>query len=211
MAAVVTGGAPGLASGAVAVIMPAMNDGRQQGLPQQRLLVEEKYYDIRYEEGAPLIKQALEHALGVRLQELAPGMWSGTREEPHGWGWLDVTVRALRVDGGTSVEVQMENRYNTKAAVLGTIGIIAGCVILLPLIPVIWKASTLTRQERRQRLIDMHRAWVEIGEAIGSPRRASYREQPRRAYAPRRIAEPLEEQPPEPEISEEPLAGHAGS
>lgn len=161
----------------------------QQQNPQAlRALTEEKYFDIPYEEGAPIIKRALEHAFGMRLDELAPGMYSGVRPEGD-WSQLEVTVRTLRADRGTHVEIHLENRFTTTAATLGTAGIVIGCVLILPLIPVIVASTRIQRSEKRNRLIAMHRAWTELSEAVGAPRRASYRDQPQRAYAPMRFSD----------------------
>lgn len=161
-----------------------------QPQPQlQRTLTEEKNYRIPYAEGAPLIRSALEHALGVEFEELAPGMWSGSKQADE-YSFLDVTVRTLEVDDGTSVEVQLEHRYTSKAVTLFVIGITLGCFLLLPLIPTIWISHKLGKQHVRQRLVDMHKAWTEIGNAVGAPRKGSYRDAPKRAYEPARIAEP---------------------
>lgn len=168
-----------------------------------KYLVEEKHYRLDFDEGAPLVRRAIEHALGMKLDELAPGMWSGSKPA-DGYSTLEATVRALRTDEGMSVELRLEHRFNGKAVTAFTLGIIFGCFLILPLIPTIIMSTNLTREHTRARLIEMHKAWTEIGEAIGAPRRAGYRERPERAYAPSRIEsfgpehEPeLDELPPE--------------
>lgn len=162
-----------------------MSSANQQ--PQVvKYLREEKHYRLDFEEGAPLVRRALEEALGMQLDELAPGMWSGTTEA-DGYSALEATVRALRTDDGMSVEVRLEHRYNARAITAFVLGITLGCVIILPLIPTIMIQAKLNRRHERDRLVAMHRAWTEIGEAIGAPRRAGYRERPERAYAPMRI------------------------
>ena len=40
------------------------------------------------------------------------------------------------------------------------------------------------REEAKGRLIQMHKTWKEISAALGAPKRSSYREAPRRIYAP---------------------------
>ena len=75
-------------------------------------LVEERTFDVPYEEAAPLLEQALEYALGAKLQGLTAGMWQA--EVPLADGnYLDATVRALRAKGGTSVEVRLETKTPT--------------------------------------------------------------------------------------------------
>jgi hypothetical protein len=161
----------------------------QQQQQVQRALVEEKHYRVPFEEGSGLIQRALAHALGVEFEELAPGMWFATKKaDDH--SFLEVTVRTLAVDDGTSVEIHLEHRYTPKAITLFVLGVVVGCVILLPLIPTIMIANKLNKEHQRQRLVEMHRAWTEIGHAVGAPRKSSYREQPRRAYEPVRIAPP---------------------
>lgn len=160
------------------------NTGQQQ--PQIKHLVEEKHYRLEFDEGAPYLKQAIEHALGMKLDVLAPGMWSGTKEADK-YSNLEATVRALRTEDGMSVEVRLEHRFNAKAITLFTVGLTLGCILLLPLIPTIMTSVRVHREHTRQRLIEMHKVWTEVAEAVGAPRRAGYREQPKRAYAPMRI------------------------
>ena len=162
-----------------------MNSTNQQ--PQVvKFLVEEKHYRLDFEEGAPLVRRAIEHALATKLDELAPGMWSGSKKVDD-YSSLEATVRALRTDDGMSVEVRLEHRFNAKAVAAFVVGIVVGCVVLLPLIPTIIITNNLNRKHQRDRLVEMHKVWTEIGEAIGAPRRAGYRERPQRAYAPMRI------------------------
>lgn len=151
-----------------------------------KFLREEKHFRLDFDEGAPLVRRAIEHALEMKLDELAPGMWSGTKVA-DGYSALEATVRALRTDDGMSVEIRLEHRFNAKAITAFVVGITVGCILLVPLIPTIMMQSRLTRRHERDRLVEMHRAWTEIGEAIGAPRRAGYRERPERAYAPMRI------------------------
>ncbi|MEM1034773.1 MAG: hypothetical protein AAF928_01430 [Myxococcota bacterium] len=159
-----------------------------QTAPAARVFTESKFFPVAYAEGAPIIKRALEHAFDMRLDEIASGMYSGVRADGD-WSEMEVTVRTLRTDRGTHVEIQLEHRYTPAASTLGTLGFILGCFLILPLIPVIVASSRIQRKEKRQRLIAMHRAWTEISEAVGAPRRASYRDRPERAYAPMRFSE----------------------
>jgi hypothetical protein len=162
-----------------------MSSGNQQ--PQVvKFLVEEKHYRLDFDEGAPLVRRAIEHALGTKLDELAPGMWSGAKGADD-YAKLEVTVRALRTDDGMSVEVRLEHRFNAKAVAAFVVGITLGCFLLVPLIPTILITNNLNRKHQRDRLVEMHKVWTEIGEAIGAPRRAGYRERPQRAYAPMRV------------------------
>jgi hypothetical protein len=158
----------------------------QQQAQVSKLLVEEKQYRLDFDEGAPLVRRAIEHALGVKLDELATGMWSASKKVDR-YSYLDVTVRALRSDDGMNVEVRLEHRFNARAVTAFTVGVALGCVIILPLIPTIMVAHRIGRKHSQQRLIEMHKVWTEIGEAVGAPRRAGYRERPERAYAPMRV------------------------
>jgi hypothetical protein len=151
-----------------------------------KILVEEKHYRLDYDEGAPLVRRAIEHALGMELDELAPGMWSGSKVSDD-YSSVEVTVRALRTDEGMNVEVRLEHRFNAKAVAAFTIGLVVGCIVLLPLIPTIMMSTRLQRRHTRERLVEMHKVWTEIAEAVGAPRRAGYRQRPERAYAPMRI------------------------
>jgi hypothetical protein len=161
----------------------------QQQQQVQRALVEERHYRVPYQEGSGLIQRALGHALGVEFEELAPGMWFASKKaDEH--SFLEVTVRTLEVDDGTSVEIHLEHRSTPKAVALFVLGIALGCVIILPLIPTILIAHRLSKRHQRQRLVEMHRAWTEIGHAVGAPRKSTYRDQPRHAYAPLRFARP---------------------
>jgi hypothetical protein len=159
----------------------------QQQQQVTRNLVEEKAYRVPYAEGSALARRALESALGLELVELAPGMWTGTKEaDKH--SRLEVTVRTLATDDGTSVEIQLEHRFNAKAITLFTLGITLGCVLIIPLIPTIIVSMRVNRDHERQRLVEMHRAWTEVGNAMNAPSKSSYRLEPQRAYAPVRIA-----------------------
>ncbi|MBW2525983.1 MAG: hypothetical protein JRI23_17515 [Deltaproteobacteria bacterium] len=146
-------------------------------------LVEEKFFNISLGQNGSLIKQALEEASGMELEELAPGMWTGSREV--GWGSsLEITARAQAVEDGTSVEVRVEHRSSPGAVAAWIFLIIAAAVILLPLIPIIMWGTKLQKQHQRERLVLMHKLWGELAAVVGAPRRASYRESPQRSYAP---------------------------
>lgn len=158
----------------------------QQAAQAIRFNVEEKHYNVDFRHGAPLVREAIEQALGLKLEELAPGMWSGSKtSDAH--SHLQVTVRALRTDEGTSVEVRLEHKYNARAVALYTVMVVLGCVTLIPLIPAIWMSVKLNNQHARERLVEMHRIWTELGEAVGAPQRSDYRRPPERAYPPQRI------------------------
>lgn len=186
---------------------------RTQQQPQvTRNLVEEKAYRVPFAEGSTLARRAIESALGLQLEELAPGMWTGTKEaDKH--SRLEVTVRALATDDGTSVEIQLEHRFNAKAITLFTLGITLGCVLILPLIPTIILSTRVNRDHERQRLVEMHRAWTEVGNAMNAPAKSSYRLEPQRAYAPVRVASAAREGTEVREADEErePEAEGAGS
>lgn len=184
----------------------------QQQQQVTRNLVEEKAYRVPYAEGSALAKQAIESALGLRLEELAPGMWTGSKEaDKH--SRIEVTARALATDEGMSLEIQLEHRFNAKAITLFTLGITLGCVLILPLIPTIIVSTRVNRDHERQRLVEMHRAWTEVGNAMNAPSKSSYRQEPQRAYAPVRIAsaKPESAGPHEADEEREPEAESAGS
>lgn len=175
----------------------------QQQQQVTRNLVEEKAYRVPFAEGSALARRAIESALGLQLEELAPGMWTGTKEaDKH--SRLEVTVRALATDDGTSVEIQLEHRFNARAITLFTLGITIGCVLLIPLIPTIILTTRVNRDHERQRLVEMHRAWTEVGNAMNAPSKSSYRLEPKRAYAPVRVASAERGAGEEPEADAEP-------
>jgi hypothetical protein len=164
----------------------------QQHAQAIRFLVEEKHYNVSFRHGAPLVREAVEQAMGLRLEELAPGMWTGKKgADKH--SDMHVTVRALKTDEGTSVEVRLDHKYNAKAIALWTFLVVIGCVTLLPLIPAIWMSAKLNNEHSRARLVEMHKVWTEIGEAVGAPQRSDYRRRPERAYPPRRIDAPADD------------------
>jgi hypothetical protein len=156
---------------------------QQQQAQAATALVEEKFFNIRLGENGSLLKKALEEASGMPLEELAPGMWTGSREVSWGVS-LEVTARAQAVEEGTSVEVRVEHRTSPGATAAFIFLVIAGAMVLLPLIPIIMWGQKAQKRQQRERLVLMHKLWTELGEVVGAPRRASYRESPQRAYAP---------------------------
>ena len=105
-------------------------------------LVEEKFFNISLGQNGSLIKQALEEAAGLKLEELAPGMWTGSREV--GWGSsLEITARAQAVEEGTSVELRVEHRSSPGAVAAWIFLVIAAAMVLLPLIPLIMWGTKL--------------------------------------------------------------------
>jgi hypothetical protein len=163
--------------------------------PQQHgALVEEKFFNIRLGESGGLIKEALEEAAGMELTELAPGMWTGTRQLPRGLS-LEITARAQAVEDGTTVELRVEHRRSPGATALLIFLIMIGAMVLLPLIPIIMYTHKAQQLQQRERLVLMHKMWSELSEIVGAPKRATYREAPKRIYVPesRRQAEAAEQ------------------
>lgn len=157
------------------------------------VLVEQKVFPGRYEQCEPIVRAALEHTFGA-LDELSPGMWQGRSPAPGGGHHL-VTIRALPVEGGTSVEVRVETKVDGgKQGAMLLFLIVASCLIV-PLLFVIPHLQRQQAEQSNQRLIAMHRAWTELAEALGAPKRATYRDQPHTAYAPLRIEAEQPEQP----------------
>jgi hypothetical protein len=177
---------------------------QQQQAAHITSVVEEKTFRIRLEEGEPLIKSAIEEAAGVRLEELAEGMWFGSRQDGR-WVTIEVTARALPIDRGTTVELRVEHKTNPIATTLMVFGAIAGAMLILPLIAIIAYGQKAGQAQQRQRLVTMHRMWREIAAAVGAPRRAGYREAPARAY-PRRQKDRIEVD----RIEDEPLEEQEG-
>jgi hypothetical protein len=71
--------------------------------------VEEKFYELDLGEHEGSLRRAIEHAAGMTMEELAPGMWFGSKEIDR-WTTIEVTARAQAVDDGTSVELRVEHK-----------------------------------------------------------------------------------------------------
>ncbi len=171
----------------------------QQNQPQQQILVETKFFDISLERSAGLLKEAIEHAIGVTLDELASGMWVG-RKELEGGHFQDYTVRALPTDDGTSVEVMIEDRWAPgKVALNGTLMMIAS-MFIVPIFFIVARISEMQRKLARERMLQMHRIWTEVTSTVGAPKRAGYRDRPQRV----RTRAPELEEPEEVEVVGEP-------
>ena len=144
--------------------------------------VEERFFPIKLRGHEDLIQSALEEALGVSLNSLTRGFWVG-RKDVDASTWFDITVRALPVEGGTAIEVRLQSRWTPGWGWLYGLGIATGCFLIIPLIWAIWYAHRRNARIGRQRLVTLHRAWTELGDAIGAPMRApGYRETPKRIY-----------------------------
>ena len=149
---------------------------------------EERFFPVALRGNEHLIQQALEHALGVKLQMWSAGLWSG-RKDVESDAWFDIMVRALPVQGGTSVEVIIKPRWTQSWGFLWGSMVAIGCLTLFPLLWAIPYASRRSERVRRHKLVNMHRIWTELGEAIGAPVRADgYRGKPRRIYEPAEMA-----------------------
>lgn len=149
---------------------------------QLRKLTEERFFSFRLGETGSLIKEALEEAAGMELEELAPGMWAGSRETSWGMS-IEVTARAQAVEDGTSVELRVEHRSSPGAIALAISLVLVAGMLVLPLIPLIMYSQKAQKRQQRERLVLMHKMWTELGAVVGAPRKASYRDAPKRAYA----------------------------
>lgn len=128
----------------------------QQNQQNQPVLVEEKFFPISLERSADLLREAIEHAIGVELVELAPGMWTAERvlEKGH---YQDITVRALPADEGTTVEVRIEDRWRSaRVAIAGTLFMIAA-MFIIPIFFMVGRLQETQRKLGRERLLQMHR------------------------------------------------------
>jgi hypothetical protein len=154
----------------------AYTQGSQQ---QTRHLVEERYFDIRLGETGSLLKEAIQDAAGMAMEELAPGMWVGSKQVAKHTR-VEVTARAQRQDDGTSVELRVEHKTSPLAMAMGLTGLIIACCFIIPIIPIVMWAQKAQEKQTRERLVLMHKMWTELGEVVGSPKRAGYRDVPRR-------------------------------
>jgi len=146
---------------------------------QTRHLVEERYFDIRLGETGSLLKEAIEDAAGMPMEELAPGMWVGSKQVAKHTR-IEVTARAQRQDEGTSVELRVEHKTSPLAMAMGLTGLIIACCFIIPIIPIVMWAQKATEKQQRERLVMMHKLWTELGEVVGAPKRAGYRDAPQR-------------------------------
>jgi hypothetical protein len=145
---------------------------------------EERFFSIALRENETVIRQAMEHALGIKLDVLSTGLWVADKVVASDCR-LDIMVRALPVQGGTSIEVDIKPRWTTVWGWFwGTIFVV-GCMTVVPLIWAIWYGNRRTERVRRHQLVHMHRTWTELAEAVGAPVRADgYRAKPKRVYQP---------------------------
>lgn len=145
---------------------------------------EERFFPIALRGNENVIRQAMEHALGVQLDALSTGLWAA-RKDLESDLWLDIMVRALPVQGGTSIEVDIKPRWTTLWGWLYGVTFVVGCIAIVPLIWAIWYGVRRGERLRRHQLVHMHRTWTELAEAVGAPVRGDgYRGQPKRIYAP---------------------------
>ena len=144
----------------------------QQQTAQQTLtvLVEEKTFQVRPEECERLIKSAIETAAGIKLEELTPGMWFGSREDGR-WTTVEVTARALPTEDGTSVELRVEHKTHPGATTLFVLGAIAGAMLVLPLIALIVYGTRANQQQQRALHLRNARPLQRVGGAAHAPRR----------------------------------------
>lgn len=149
----------------------------QQGQQTQPILVEEKYFPISLERSAKVIEDAVAHAIGVELEEIAHGMWSARK--PVGDGHFhEITVRALPMEEGTSVEIRIEDRYSALSVALAGTLFLVGVLLILPIFYLVARSQEMQREHARKRLLQMHRIWTEISSSVGAPVRAGYRSRP---------------------------------
>jgi hypothetical protein len=160
--------------------MAAASTQQQGAIPTA--LVEEKHFRVRLERSAPLLKGAIEDALGCPLEELAPGMWFAKR--PTGRvTYEEITVRALETEEGTSVEVRIESHTTPLGISAFITGILVGTMFILPLFYLIAVSQSKQKEAARARLVQMHKVWTEVSAAVGAPMKSGYRSGPERARA----------------------------
>lgn len=150
--------------------------------PAVRRLTEERYFAMPPHKALPLIKAAVAHATGVELVELADGMWEGRLELES--GYREVTVRTQPTESGTNVEVSLEDHSSFAAIALWGTLLVVLAMFIIPIFFIIAYTQRKQREETKARLIQMHKTWREITDALGAPQRSSYRDAPRRIYAP---------------------------
>lgn len=150
--------------------------------PNANRIVEERYFDVPPAKAMPLLKAAIEHALDTKLRELADGMWEGRVKERSGYS--EVTVRALPTERGTNVEISLFHHGSVLAgAAWGTL-LVGLSMFIIPLFFLIPYMTRKQRELAKERMVMIHKTWKEISNALGAPKRASYRDAPRRVYAP---------------------------
>ena len=71
----------------------AVAAGQQGTNVPTTILVEERYYELDLAENERALRTAVERAAGMRMEELAPGMWFGSRATGR-WTTIEVTARA---------------------------------------------------------------------------------------------------------------------
>jgi hypothetical protein len=157
-----------------------MASAPQQQVPAPNVLVEEKHFKIKLERSKDLLKTAIEDAIGVKLDELAYGMW-GARVKLGVGSYKEITVRALPTDVGTTVEVRIEHGTSSIATGLYGAAILATVMLVFPLFILIAQAQEKQKRQARDRLIEMHKVWTEVSNAVGAPTKGGYRDRPERA------------------------------
>ncbi len=151
-----------------------------QGSQQQvRHLAEERFFAVRLGETGSLLKEAIQDAAGMEMEELAPGMWVGSKQETKHTR-IEVTARAQRQEEGTSIELRTEHKTSPLAMALGLTGLIIACCFIIPIIPIVMYAQKSSEKQQRERMVLMHKMWTELGEVVGAPKRAGYRDAPQR-------------------------------
>lgn len=158
-------------------------------VPQQNtnvastVLVEEKFYEIDLAENERALRAAVEQAAGMPMDELAPGMWFGSRSVGR-WTTIEVTARAQAVDDGTTLELRVEHKVNPLATTFLVGTVIVGSLFIVPLVAIIAWGQKTQQEQGRQRLILLHKIWRGVAESVEAPKRGGYRESPKRVYVP---------------------------
>lgn len=161
----------------------AVAAGQQGTNVPTTILVEERYYELDLAENERALRTAVERAAGMRMEELAPGMWFGSRATGR-WTTIEVTARAQAVDDGTTLELRVEHKVGPLATTLLVGGVIVGSIFIIPLVAIIAYGQKKQQEQQRERLVLLHKIWRGIAESVDAPKRAGYRESPKRVYVP---------------------------
>jgi hypothetical protein len=148
--------------------------------------VEEKFFQLPPREAEPLIQAAVEAAAGTTMTELTPGMWMGHRVVSDEYQ-LEITASTIPTDDGTSVQLNVEHKPRSSSMLLSALKLVLFIVTLPLIVPLIFLVIQSQKQQlkhQQERKVMVHRIWREIAEAIGAPKRASYRQTPKRVYVP---------------------------
>ena len=104
-----------------------------------KVLTEERFFDVPPEHAFPVIRQSIEEALDIHLEELTDGMWEGYIDGDG--SYQTVMVRAMPTEGGTNVEISIESHGKGPAIALWITALILLAWLIIPLFWIIPRAQ----------------------------------------------------------------------